>query len=813
MKIVLIMLVFVCANMFVQGQQIPGFISIDCGAPNDYVDPHSGGIYFETDTGYVDTGENREVSTDYLGIPYAGFSKNMRIFPNGTRNCYTLRPQKGKNNKYIIRVSFFYGNYDARNITPVFDVYVDTNYWFTANLSNSYRREIIYFSSRDYIQLCLINSGNGVPFISALELRLLDSGIYPFDSGVALDMLARNALGMTRKNYRYPEDPFDRFWYRYSLSGLQTVVNTTTLTIDPNTNPYKVPIEVLESAQVFNDTQGWTNSSSPSDKWYIYMHFMEIQELQQNQLREFSISIDNAVVAMETLQFSTVTTFLSQMLSGQTTISFNLTSTARSTLPPLLNAFEIYKVLDLPNPMTASGDFDAINNVRKTYRLEQSEDSWQGDPCIPAIDMWSGLNCSNDSTPVIISLNLSSRDLSGTIIPAFANLTMLQSLDLSNNQLTGPVPDFFAQMTTLKILNLNRNNLNGSLPHDLLKKKKDGTMLLSYDGNTNLCDSNSCSGKGLSSRITVSIIASTLSVVVVVILLVARVVISRNLRKSSDGRTSDMSKNRVFSYSELQCITDDFKTIIGQGGFGKVYHGILEDGMEVAVKVLSRSSRHGHKEFEAEVKLLMIVHHRNLVSLIGYCDDPDNMALIYEYMSNGNLRSYLSKNHPHVLRWPRRLQIAIDAAQGMEYLHCGYTSFGNFNRKSDVYSFGIVLFELITGHPALMKENGKLTHIVRWVSPRIERGDIESLVDPRLRGDFEAASAQKIVEVAMSCVAAAAARRPDMSRVLSELKGCMALEIHSTESQRMGTSEMGYSFETTFEITSPSLGMLPPDAR
>lgn len=155
---------------------------------------------------------------------------------------------------------------------------------------------------------------------------------------------------------RYPKDPFDRIWYQYTLSSANAVSNTTTLEIDPNSNPYKVPIGVLENAQVLNDSRGWEIQSNLTDNWYIYLYFTEIQDLKQNQSREFSVYVDNVVVATESLQLSKMTAFKSQMITGQTTITFGLSPTAQSTLSPILNAFETFKVLDLPNPMTAPGD-------------------------------------------------------------------------------------------------------------------------------------------------------------------------------------------------------------------------------------------------------------------------------------------------------------------------------------------------------------------------------------------------------------------------------------------------------------------------
>ena len=118
---------------------------------------------------------------------------------------------------------------------------------------------------------------------------------------------------------------------------------------------------------------------------------------------------------------------------------------------------------------------------------------------------------------------------------------------------------------------------------------------------------------------------------------------------------------------------------------------------------------------------------------------------------------------------------------------CRSQATGNLNKKSDVYSFGIVLFELITGRPAIMRGCEKITHILDWVYPIIESGDIRNIVDPRLQEQFYTNSAWKAVEIAMSCIPAAAIQRSDMSQVLVELKECLALEMAHGRSHRMTT--------------------------
>ncbi|GLT31268.1 hypothetical protein SLA2020_060150 [Shorea laevis] len=281
------------------------------------------------------------------------------------------------------------------------------------------------------------------------------------------------------------------------------------------------------------------------------------------------------------------------------------------------------------------------------------------------------------------------------------------------------------------------------------------------------------------------------------------------------------SMNGSFTYSQIAKITSNFKTVIGKGGFGEVYHGILNADTHVAVKVLSSSSMQGYKEFQAEVKLMTVVCHENVVSVMGYCDEDGNKALIYEYIANGNLRRYLSEKSERILSWGERLQIAVDAAHGLEFLHgckppivhrdlkpanilltenmqakisdfglsrlfsteASHVStrpagtFGRISKKSDVYSFGIILMELISGQPAIIRQGEEDDiHILRWICPLFDKGDIWSIVDPRLQGEFNINTARKAIKIAMSCVLPIR-QRPDMSHVLAKLKECLDVEM------------------------------------
>lgn len=177
--------------------ELEGAISIDCGATVGYNDSETG-IFYEPDAGFIDTGNNIRKPSEFK---FPGFEKAMddlRSFPQGARNCYNLKPEQGKYQKYLIRAFFMYGNYDGKNQTPVFDLYLGVNKWNTVQLYDFYKNvfyEIMHISSTDNIDVCLVNTGSGIPFISALELRLLNSSLYNVESGALENVVRRNVNG------------------------------------------------------------------------------------------------------------------------------------------------------------------------------------------------------------------------------------------------------------------------------------------------------------------------------------------------------------------------------------------------------------------------------------------------------------------------------------------------------------------------------------------------------------------------------------------------------------------------------------------
>ncbi|KAK2654539.1 hypothetical protein Ddye_014395 [Dipteronia dyeriana] len=161
-------------------------------------------------------------------------------------------------------------------------------------------------------------------------------------------------------------------------------------------------------------------------------------------------------------------------------------------------------------------------------------------------------------------------------------------MDLSNSNLTGPVPNFLLQLPFLTVLNLRGNNLQGSVPAGLAEKQKNGLLSLSMDGNPDLCLSTSCTKK---KTIAVPVLASLLAVSVVVVAALSILWILKTRSQAEKSRSS---------CSDVVRITNNFERIVGQGGFGTVYHGNIDDHTQVAVKMLSLSSIQGDMQFQTE---------------------------------------------------------------------------------------------------------------------------------------------------------------------------------------------------------------------
>ncbi|KAJ8638582.1 hypothetical protein MRB53_012849 [Persea americana] len=504
-----------------------GFISIDCGIAeySTYNDKYTT-ITYQSDAKFIDTGVDKE-------LPEPAFNKllnNVRSFPNGSRNCYNLS-EITKGNKYLVRAYFFYGNYDGENRAPEFDLYFGVNLWTTISFRypfEAFYEEIITVATMNFISICLLDTGSGTPFISALELRPLKSSMYsPANERQSLQSRTRARLDVGSStnslDLRYPEDPFDLIWL--SEDGNWSSFNTPQKVINPN-EAFQPPSAVMMTAiRPGNDNNelyySWTARHSFM-QFHVYMYFAELERLEPNMKREFTVccgtdSCFDGHISPEYLVTHTLLT--NQPLSGQHTYSCSFKKTPSSTLPPILNAIETLAILQHNSTPTRDQDVDAILDIKAAYQVKRN---WMGDPCVPKNYSWQGLTCDYtlSHAPQILSLNLSSAGLNGEIAASLANLNSINSLDLSWNNLTGPVPNFLGDLPFLSSLNLSGNKLSGLVPSNLLEKSKKGSLKLSVDDNPDLCVSDSCSEDSNKQKIIILVVAPLAFVVILLILLI-----------------------------------------------------------------------------------------------------------------------------------------------------------------------------------------------------------------------------------------------------------------------------------------------------
>uniref|UniRef100_A0A0E0LZ14 Protein kinase domain-containing protein n=1 Tax=Oryza punctata TaxID=4537 RepID=A0A0E0LZ14_ORYPU len=603
-----------------------GFISIDCGLSGKagYVD-NATKLSYSPDAGFTDAGTDNNISAEYLSPASSRIFDNVRSFPGAApRSCYTLRSLV-PGLKYLVRANFMYGNYDGLRRPPVFDLYAGVNFWRTVNITDaaaSLTAEAIIVVPEDSMQVCLLNTGAGTPFISSLDLRPLKNSLYPQANATqGLVMVARINYGPTDAFIRYPDDPHDRGWRPWIDTTRYVEVSTTKTVQNVEKDVFETPSVVMQTAitpcnasdsiEVYW-TADWSTAASDLQPGYIaIMHFSELQMIQGNAVCAFNISLNDQWLDLGMMPdyLNVDSSFNTVPFRGSSRYNLTFRATTNSTLPPIINALEIFSVIPTINVPTYAKDVSGITAIKKQYQVKEN---WMGDPCVPKTLAWDWLTCS------------------------------------------------YAISSPPTITGVYENN------------------------NPQLCINDTCpspNGKPkLAIYISVPVVAATVILVLSLFCLLRRKTkgsanntvnlhnepTSHSHGSDSYGHGSMQLENRRFTYKDLQKITNNFEQVLGKGGFGYVYYGILEEGTQVAVKLRSQSPNQG-------VKILTWIHHKNLISMIGYCKDGEYMVLVYEYMSEGTTEEHIAgrDHNKRNLTWTERLQITLESAQGLEYLHKG----------------------------------------------------------------------------------------------------------------------------------------------
>ncbi|KAI8566821.1 hypothetical protein RHMOL_Rhmol02G0071900 [Rhododendron molle] len=312
--------------------------------------------------------------------------------------------------------------------------------------------------------------------------------------------------------------------------------------------------------------------------------------------------------------------------------------------------------------------------------------------------------------------------------------------------------------------------------------------------------------------------------------------ISKSEHQIEGGVVQSEGPGRCFSLEEVRIATNSFNDawIIGIGGFGKVYKGFIDGTTMVAMKRLNAESKQGAREFWTEIKMLSKLRHTNLVALIGYCYECQEMILVYEYIALGTLADHLyklktTKSNTSISppSWEQRLDICIGAARGLDHLHSGtnqcfihrdvkttnilidenwvakISDFGltkgfdthsmthvstnvkgtfgyldpdyfrtqRLTKKSDVYAFGVVLLEVLCGRQALdRKLSEEQMNLADWVQRCIKEGKLARVIDPSLSGQITPRCLKSFVVLAKNCLNESPRSRPMMAEVLGRLE-------------------------------------------
>nr|XP_010939661.1 LRR receptor kinase SERK2 [Elaeis guineensis] len=535
---------------------------------------------------------------------------------------------------------------------------------------------------------------------------------------------------------------------------------------------------------------------------------------------------------------------------------------------------------------------DALNDMKRKLNASGSQlvdwNTNQVNPCT-----WNSVICDNNNNVIQVTLpnmgftgtlsprigelsyltvlSLPDNNITGGIPESFGNLSSLTNLNLENNLLSGEIPASLGRLSKLSILTLNQNKLTGNIPESLSNLPGLNDIGLAFNhlsglvpdrlfqvakynftGNNLNCGSNfphpcasNVPGQGGSSNPEIGIVLGSVGGVIGLLVIGAAFLFCKVRRKGyrrevfvdvagEVDRRIAFGQLKRFAWRELQLATENFseKNILGQGGFGKVYKGVLPDNTKIAVKRLTYyGNPGGEAAFLREVELISVAVHRNLLRLFGFCTTPTERLLVYPFMQNLSVAYRLRDFKPGepVLDWPTRKRVALGTARGLEYLHehCNpkiihrdvkaanvlldedfeavvgdfglaklvdvrstsvttqvrgtmghiapeYLSTGRSSEKTDVFGYGIMLLELVTGQRAIdfsrLEEEDDVL-LLDHVKKLEREKRLDAIVDRNLKKNYDSQEVEMMIQVALLCAQASPEDRPTMSEVVRMLEG------------------------------------------
>eukprot|EP00253_Pinus_taeda_P020305 PITA_20305 len=547
-----------------------------------------------SDANYIDVGQTAEFGYD---ISYDYGVHSLWVFPKPLeKSCYQLPLVPDV--PYLLRLVFVVGNYSGFKRLPSFAFSIETPGMIArGNVSISDRLDAIYdetifVSSGRVLYICLIRTSElDDPFISGIQLRKLKPGMYgQAKPGTMLMSPYRDDVGGNQLDHiSYPQDEFDRIWVPImsTTDSIDLRFVSTEEPISTNDTKELPPPAVMQTAAVISTTGAFQFPDRIGHRVLLLLYFAEIEKLNMSQLRSFYVIINDDFRSDALTIPRNYSTLELTFISNPThTFYFRFENTSDATIGPILNAYEIYNIVDT-QPATYAEDLKALEAIKSRFGIKD----WISDPCF--LIPWKGIVCESNFSPIRISeIDLSGNNLTGLVPNEIGQLTALVKLSLCNNHFMGPFPNF-SSLTMLEKLYCGNAYLQIPKRERILHNKRECILHNTKENKLKI------------------VLGTTLpGIPIIALALIVSIIVYRNKfgrkeqgtvleeeRRSlapgdySMGMVPNPTKLGVFTLEEMIAATQSFSREIGRGGFGPVFLGELPRGRNCWGSFLGKSQK------------------------------------------------------------------------------------------------------------------------------------------------------------------------------------------------------------------------------